>query len=197
MKYNLFVELLGWLSSKFVAAYAMYDNKRTLKCMGGVGKHRRVGYPFKIRGAENVVLEDYVNIGSGCTIYTTRAKLIVKSHVIVGPNLTIITGDHKYEVGSFIDATRKPEANYDQDVIIENDVWIGSNVTILKGVHIGRGAIVAAGAVVTKDIPPYSIAAGVPAKPIRLKWTLEEIKEHEAILYAEHDRIDVNSIEIK
>ena len=53
------------------------------------------------------------------------------------------------------------------DIVIGNDVWIGYEAVILSGVHIGDGAIIGAGAVVTKDIPPYTIAAGVPARVIR------------------------------
>jgi acetyltransferase-like isoleucine patch superfamily enzyme len=52
-------------------------------------------------------------------------------------------------------------------VTIGNDVWLGSNVVVTAGVTIGDGAIIAAGAVVIKDIPPYTIAAGIPAKPIK------------------------------
>jgi virginiamycin A acetyltransferase len=60
--------------------------------------------------------------------------------------------------------------------IIGNDVWIGSNVTILQGVVIGDGAIVAAGAVVTKNVEPYTIVGGVPAKPIKKRFDDEKIK---------------------
>ena len=60
-------------------------------------------------------------------------------------------------------------------VIIGNDVWIGSSVTILGGVVIGDGAIVAAGAVVTKDVEPYTIVGGVPAKVIRKRFSDEQI----------------------
>lgn len=71
----------------------------------------------------------------------------------------------------------------DQDVIFEGDNWIGMNVTILKGVTIGRGCIVAAGAVVNKSTPQYSIVGGVPAKVLKMRFTPEQIKAHEAILY--------------
>ncbi len=59
---------------------------------------------------------------------------------------------------------------------IGNDVWIGSNATILQGVNIGNGAVIAAGAVVTKDVPPYAIVGGVPAKIIKYRFTEEQIK---------------------
>ena len=73
----------------------------------------------------------------------------------------------------------------DQDlpVVIEDDVWTGANVTILKGVTIGRGSVIAAGAVVTKSFPPYSIIGGVPAKLIKMRFTPEQIAEHERVLY--------------
>ena len=78
---------------------------------------------------------------------------------------------------------------------MENDVWIGCNVTILSGVTIGRGAIVAAGAVVTKDIPPYAIAGGVPAKVIKFKWSVEQILKHEAQLYEPRERFSKDYLE--
>ena len=60
--------------------------------------------------------------------------------------------------------------DYPAPPIIENDVWIGSQVLVLQHVHIGTGAVVAGGAVVTGDVPPYTIVAGVPAKPIRQRF---------------------------
>lgn len=59
---------------------------------------------------------------------------------------------------------------------IGNDVWIGAHVLIIGGVRIGDGAIVAAGAVVTRDVPPYSIVGGVPAKKIRMRFSEDQIK---------------------
>ena len=63
------------------------------------------------------------------------------------------------------------------DITVDNDVWIGYGATIMSGVHIGQGAIVAAGAVVTKDVPPYAIVGGVPAKVIKYRFEPELIKE--------------------
>lgn len=71
----------------------------------------------------------------------------------------------------------RPSASGNGVVEIGNDVWIGGNAVILRGVTIGDGAIVGAGAVVTKDVPPYAIVGGVPAKIIRFRFDEEIIQE--------------------
>ena len=75
-----------------------------------------------------------------------------------------------------------------KDLIVEEDVWVGINVTLLAGAHIGRGAIMGVCFVVTKNIPPYTMAVGNPAKPIKFKWSVDEIIEHEKVLYPEKQR---------
>ena len=77
--------------------------------------------------------------------------------------------DNKFNEHKYIDESRK------LSICIENDVWIGDNVLILEGIHIGNGAIVGAGAVVTKDVEPYSINVGVPAKKIGYRFEREQI----------------------
>lgn len=93
-----------------------------------------------------------------------------------------------------ITKSNKPEG-YDHDVIIEKDVWIGANVTILEGVTVGRGATIAAGAVVNKNVPPYCIVGGVPAKVIKFYWTIDQILEHERQLYPENERYKREELE--
>ena len=66
-----------------------------------------------------------------------------------------------------------------QEIIVGNDVWIGTRSIILDGVKIGNGAVIAAGSVVTKDVEPYMIVAGVPAKPIRKRATEDKIREYQ------------------
>lgn len=72
-------------------------------------------------------------------------------------------------------------------VHIGNDVWIGCDVTLLGGISIGDGAIIAAGALVNKDVPPYTIVGGVPAKPIRKRFTEEQIAFLQDFLWWEKD----------
>lgn len=69
------------------------------------------------------------------------------------------------------------EAGSKGDIVIDDDVWIGYAATIMSGIHIGQGAIIAAGSVVTKDVPPYAIVAGIPAKVIKYRFSVDVIKE--------------------
>lgn len=138
-----------------------------------------------IKGYENLSVGDGTSIPKGSTFYCTKAPLTIGKKVIFGPKPTIITGDHRIDVigKHLIDVTdneKLPEN--DMPVIIEDGVWVGANVTILKGVTIGRGSIVAAGSVVTKSCAPYSIIGGVPAKLIKMRFSEEEIIEHERLL---------------
>lgn len=128
-------------------------------------------------------IDDGSSIPKGSTFYCTEAPLTIGKKVIFGPNPTIITGDHRIDViGKYIMDSKEKLPENDAPVVIEDDVWCGANVTILKGVTIGHGSVVAAGAVVTKSFPPYSIIGGVPAKLLKMRFTQEEMEEHERLL---------------
>ena len=102
-----------------------------------------------------------------------------------GPEVTIRGGNHRIDiVGRTMVSIKDHEKREtdDKGVIIGNDVWIGTRAIILSGVVIGDGAVIAAGAVVTKDIPPYAIVGGNPAKIIKYRFSDDEIKKHETIL---------------
>lgn len=149
------------------------------------GKKVRIGRKSNFRGIENISIGDYSSIGEGTKILTTRAKVKIGTHVMFGPGVTIVSGNHRTDViGKYMsqitDADKRPED--DRDVIIEDDVWIGANATILMGVTIGRGCVIAAGAVVNKDCPPYCVLGGVPARVLKTRFTLEQITEHEKAL---------------
>ena len=78
------------------------------------------------------------------------------------------------------------------DIIVEDDVWLGCDVTVLSGVRIGQGAAVATGAIVTKDVPPYTIVGGIPAKPIRKRFEDDAI---DYLLTLDYDQLTDESIE--
>ena len=152
---------------------------------GSCGKNVVVGSKCSFSGIENIHAGNHVLISSGSKILTTRAKVIIGDYTMLGQDLTIITGDHRIDIlGKYMmeitDAEKLPEN--DSDVVIEGDVWAGTNVTILKGVRVGRGSVIASGAVVTKDVPPYSIVGGVPAKVLKKRFDEQTIEKHEKLI---------------
>ena len=139
------------------------------------GKHN------SFSGIKNMIVGSDVHFGSNGVFMCTRARIRLGSHIMFGPNVTIITGDHRVDIkGKYmteiIDAMKLPEN--DQPVTLCGDNWIGANATILKGVTIGEGAIVAGCSLVIKDVPPYAIVGGVPARVIKYRFSNGEISEH-------------------
>ena len=138
-----------------------------------------------IKGLENLTIGDGTFIPRNSTFFCTSAPLTIGKKVVFGPNPIIMTGDHRIDlIGRYIEDVRGKDKlpENDQPVVIDDDDWCGANVVILKGVTLGRGSVVAAGAVVTKSFPPYSIIGGVPAKLIKMRFTPEQIEQHERLL---------------
>jgi len=105
-----------------------------------------------------------VFINQCCTLYD-MGGVDIADHVLIGPNVNIITTGHPLQPSqrrAYIEA---------RPIVIEKNVWIATGATILGGVTVGENSVVAAGAVVTRDVPPNSFVAGVPARVIR---SLEE-----------------------
>lgn len=153
--------------------------------------------PINIVNPRNVFLYSNTNLGANTYISALNAKFIVHKNCCIAEGLTVHTGNHAMVIGKLcteITERNKPHG-YDKDVVVDSDVWIGCRVTLLSGVHIGRGAIIAAGAVVTKSIPPYAIAGGIPAKVIKFKWTIEEILVHEELVYPKEERLPLETLE--
>lgn len=80
------------------------------------------------------------------------------------------------------------------DIVIGNDVWIGSNAKIMSGVHVGDGSIIAANAVVTKDVEPYTVVGGVPAKMIKKRFPDEIIEMLEQMKWWNWDYEDIYDV---
>ncbi len=114
-----------------------------------------------------LVIGDDVGISQNCFIQV-RGKVTIGSHVMFGPNVSIFSENHGFN-DLVMPMISQPTVR--GEVIIEDDVWLGTRSVILSGVRIGKGSIIAAGALVNRDIPPYSIVAGVPGKVIKSRLT--------------------------
>jgi acetyltransferase-like isoleucine patch superfamily enzyme len=106
------------------------------------------------------------------TIFDAHEQLHVGHKVMIGPHCYITDADH----GTDSRLSVKALPMHCAPVIIEDEAWLGAHVTVLPGVRIGKGAIVGAGAVVTRDVPPMSISAGVPARVLRYRDQREQAK---------------------
>jgi acetyltransferase-like isoleucine patch superfamily enzyme len=116
----------------------------------------------------DITIGDEVGIGMNCTLSAVAGNTIeVGNHVLIAPYVYL--GGVSYHFDRIDVPIADQRQNPKGGISIDDDVWIGANATILDGVNIGKGAILAAGTVVTSDIPPYAIVAGVPAKILRYR----------------------------
>jgi acetyltransferase-like isoleucine patch superfamily enzyme len=111
--------------------------------------------------APSLEIGDFVFIGAGTEIDVVRS-VHVGSHTLIAPGVFITDHEHNKSRGQRLDEQGTDSA----PVTIGADVWLGTRSIILPGITVGDGAIVGAGAVVTRDVPPYAIVAGVPARQI-------------------------------
>lgn len=110
-----------------------------------------------------------ITIGKNCfigefNVIRGQGGVHIGNDVYTGPMVQLVAVNHVYQDPAL---PIREQGITAQGIVIEDDVWLGANVTVVDGVTIGRGSIIGAGSVVTRDIPPYSIAVGTPAKPIR------------------------------
>ncbi|BDX39588.1 transferase [Tenuifilaceae bacterium CYCD] len=129
-------------------------NNSTIECTGVL---RNLG--------EELVIGNNVGIAQNCFIQV-RGKVIIEDNVIFGPNVSIFSENHRFDN---VDLPVNKQGVTRKGVKIESGVWIGTRAVILDGVTIGRNSVVAAGSIVNKDVPPFSIVGGVPAKVIKIR----------------------------
>jgi len=113
--------------------------------------------------SSNIKVGNNVSIGPGCYIRASRGPVKLGSDITIGAYTVIISGNPDYKRLDIPMMNQEGEA---KGISIGDDVWMGVGVRIIDGIKIGDGCVIGAGAVVTKDVPKFSIAAGVPAKII-------------------------------
>lgn len=190
------------LSNAFLTGIAIFFRRIHLKRKKGITFQKGAFIGFSVEcggrngfGKNSSIVSSHIGYASYIAEGAKIAKATIGKYCSIGPNVHCIFGKHPS--GTFVSthpsffALRTPvgftyadrqyfeefaqphESKY--SITIGNDVWIGANVSLMDGVKIGDGAIVAANALVTKDVEPYTIVGGVPAKVIKKRFTEDQI----------------------
>ena len=131
------------------------------KALGAeIGKNVVFHFKTEIRGIHKLKIGKGTIVGDN-TLLDARAGLTFGENVNISSNVSLYTYQHDHRDPYF-----RCTSDNTKPIIIGNRVWLGSNVTVLSGVNIGEGAVCCAGCVVTKDVEPYAVVAGIPAKKV-------------------------------
>lgn len=177
---------LSWIPGGIGSRMRYYYYKKRFQNLGR-GVNLSVG--CIIRGEKRISLGEGVGLGVFCQLYAgsgngdeyieigdhtltnsnvminadINGEIIIGENVIIGPNVVLRASNHFYEKKNVL---IKNQGHRSGRIIVGDDVWFGANAVILPNVQIGTGAVIGAGSVVTKDVPAYSIVAGVPSQKI-------------------------------
>lgn len=149
--YHIFLTFQMWIPLHVIRKITCKSFMKKYSFSTSIRRNIDLRSPYRISIGRNC------NINKNCVL-DGRGELSIGNNVDIAQDVYIWTEEHDYTSSTY--------STEIAPVIIEDYVWIASRATILPGVKIGRGAVVACGAIVTKDVPPLSIVAGVPAKSI-------------------------------
>ncbi|KAJ5385880.1 hypothetical protein N7509_008421 [Penicillium cosmopolitanum] len=140
------------------------------KLCGKVGDGTFVEPPFMPDYGCNIIIGSNCFINWNLTVLDT-SLVVIGDRVQIGTGVGLLSAGHDTSILS-----RQKFVEFGHPIFIEDDCWIGANVIVLPGVRIGKGSTVGAGSIVTKNIPPYSVAMGAPC---RVKKTIQSVEEEE------------------
>ena len=182
---------------KIQASIKTFKINRTLSQFNKCGRGITLMPPYSIAGAENIIIEDFVRIMPHSVFLITGCKFIMKKYSAASYNFRVVATNHKPTVGVPIFFNNMLHINdvSKGDIVVGEDCWIGVNVTLLAGANLGRGSVVGANSLVNKEIPPYAVVVGSPAKIIATKFTKEQILAHEEKLYPKEERLSVEYLD--
>ena len=184
----------------------IFGIKISIKRKNLCGKHKEFPADVKVYHPYSIY-ETSIGKGTYIAINSKISKTTIGKYCSIGPNLICGWGIHPINgisTSPCFYSTMKQNgmtfSNIDKieerkPIKIGNDVFIGMNVTILDGVTIGDGAVIAAGAVVVKDIPPYAVVGGVPARIIKYRFSQETIEKLEKIKWWDWDDSKLQDVE--
>lgn len=189
-------EVRLWQSRR---AHPQADYVRSPDVAAGAVIGRRVGIAEQVVVNDGVVLGDYSYVNRGAILFSG----VIGKFCSIAHNAQIGAEEHPVRHLSTSPKIYGPSGlfpgslqvdEFPSPPIIGSDVWIGSAASIMQGVTVGHGAVVAAGAVVTKDVPPYSIVGGVPAREIGQRFPPEVVSKLLTLQWWERDDNDLKTL---
>lgn len=175
--------------------YSQWGGLRNKDKYGRLGRASYIGSGSTL-ATRNMFLDDFTVVQNQNNFISLGGQLEIGKYSVISSGCTIVASSHVLTVGvPFYVSTQYHINDIDSKVIIKEDVWVGAACVLLPGCTIGRGAVVGAGCIVKKNVPPYAVVVGVPAKVIASKFTKEQIIAHERILYPVELRMSENQID--
>lgn len=180
---ELWLAAFAWIPTPAGLALRLLAWRWLFKSCGSA----RFGTGLSLAGCRNMRIGNGVRMGRGCFVTATDGELVLKNCVALSPNVHVGADAGRIEIGAHTavgpgtviraanhcierqDVPIMHQGHVPGQIVIEEDVWIGANCVITPDVRIGRGAVVGAGAVVTRNVAPFSIVGGVPAKLIGMR----------------------------
>ncbi len=143
--------------------YAHVAPRRQLRLGQGV----RIAPNAVFANAQRITIGDRVQIGARCTLWggDNTGRIEVGADATFGPDCFLTASDYGLAAGQLVTA----QPTVERDIVIGPGAWLGARVVVTAGVTVGAGAVIGAGSVVTRDVPENAIAAGVPAKVVRMR----------------------------
>ncbi len=155
---SLWYAFLLFLPAEFSMLRVRYHNRK------GCRINKKVIICSNVRIKGRFEMGEGSSIAQNCSISGESAGVYIGKNVMIAPNVVMVAFNHGSDN---LDVPMIKQRNIEAPIIIEDDVWISSNCTIGKGVTIGKGSIIAANSFVNRDVKPYSIMGGVPARLIK------------------------------
>ena len=155
----------------------VYNNLRTQYNSASVNQKSKgktkstIFYGTTLIYPQNIFIGENSYINGGFIKAGKNSKIVIGDDCLISYNVHLRTDMHNFELK---DVLIREQGTKEKDIIIGNDVWIGYGVQIMSGVSIGTGAVVGAGSIVTKDVEPYSVVVGIPAKLIKYRSKMQE-----------------------
>jgi acetyltransferase-like isoleucine patch superfamily enzyme len=152
-----------WLHVARLVHFHNYDHVAPRR-RASIGPGVALAPTVSLRNGERIAIGAGAHVGAGCSLWAgdSKGRISIGEHALFGPNVFVTASNYSTEAHGPVMHQPKDE----RDVTIGHDVWLGAGVTVLPGVDVGDGCVIGAGAVVTRSLPPGSIAVGSPARVV-------------------------------